>query len=161
MLTPHPPAIAGARARNRFLKLIGITGTRFSRRKRSDNSAPFFASITDAFFLPANRCIGIRDEGRCLHLHFRMIDVVNCGDRLRILCDDVAVDLSEQRMGFRSRPLPFELVRPRAASMAASTCWDADYRSKGRPRITDRPRRQRNLLISKVVKLASKSARLR
>jgi hypothetical protein len=45
--------------------------------------------------------------------------------------------------------------------MAASNCWDADYRSKGRPRITDRPRRQRNLLISKVVKLASKSARLR
>jgi hypothetical protein len=52
LLTPHPPAIAGARARNRFLKLIRITGTRFSRRKRIDNSAAFFASITDAFFSP-------------------------------------------------------------------------------------------------------------
>jgi len=49
LLTPHPPAIAGARARSRFLKLIEITGTRFSRRKRSDNSAAFFANITDAF----------------------------------------------------------------------------------------------------------------
>ena len=26
-LPPHPPAIAGAKARNPFLKLIGITGT--------------------------------------------------------------------------------------------------------------------------------------
>jgi hypothetical protein len=34
-----PSVIAGARARNRFLKLIGITGTRFSRRKKSDNSS--------------------------------------------------------------------------------------------------------------------------
>jgi hypothetical protein len=44
-----------SRGRNRFLKLIRITGTQFSRRKKSDNSAAFFASITDAFFLPANR----------------------------------------------------------------------------------------------------------
>ena len=28
---------SGARARNRFQKLIRITGTRFSRRKRKDN----------------------------------------------------------------------------------------------------------------------------
>src|SRR5207302_6520940 len=41
-LTPHPPAIAEARAKNRFRKLIRITGTRFSRRKRSDNSASTF-----------------------------------------------------------------------------------------------------------------------
>ena len=33
------------------------TGTQFSRRKKSDNSAAFFASITDAFFLPANRLV--------------------------------------------------------------------------------------------------------
>ena len=41
LLTPHPPAIAGARARNRFLKLIRTTGTRFLRRKGNDNSAAF------------------------------------------------------------------------------------------------------------------------
>ena len=36
------------RARNRFLKLIRTTGTRFSRIKRGGNSAAFFASITAA-----------------------------------------------------------------------------------------------------------------
>ena len=38
-------------------KAIRTTGTRFSPRKRSDNSAAFFASITDAFFAPANRLV--------------------------------------------------------------------------------------------------------
>ena len=33
----HPQAIAGVRARNRFLKHIRITGTRFTRKRRSDN----------------------------------------------------------------------------------------------------------------------------
>jgi hypothetical protein len=32
----HPLVIAGARGRNRFLKLIGIIGTRFSGRKKGD-----------------------------------------------------------------------------------------------------------------------------
>src|SRR6266480_4939059 len=39
LLTPY--LTAGARAKNRFLKLIGTTGTRFSRGKRNDNSAVF------------------------------------------------------------------------------------------------------------------------
>jgi hypothetical protein len=40
-LPPRPPAIVGAKARNRFLKPIGITGTRFSRRKNDDLSVSF------------------------------------------------------------------------------------------------------------------------
>jgi hypothetical protein len=36
-LLHRPPPIAGARARSRFLKPTGITGTSFSRRKKSDN----------------------------------------------------------------------------------------------------------------------------
>jgi hypothetical protein len=35
-LPPYLPVIAEARAKNRFLKLIRITGTRFSQRKESD-----------------------------------------------------------------------------------------------------------------------------
>ena len=42
LLTPHRPVTAEARARNRFLRLIRITGTRSSQRKRSDNSAAFW-----------------------------------------------------------------------------------------------------------------------
>jgi hypothetical protein len=34
LLTLHPPAIAEGRARNRLLKLIRTTGTRFSRRTK-------------------------------------------------------------------------------------------------------------------------------
>src|ERR1700757_3613225 len=53
-LPPYPPAIAGARARNRFLKLIRITGTRFSRRKINDKSAAFLpASLI--VLAPSNR----------------------------------------------------------------------------------------------------------
>jgi hypothetical protein len=44
-----PSGYSRARARNRFPKIIRTTGTRFSRRKRNDNLAAFFASITDHF----------------------------------------------------------------------------------------------------------------
>ena len=37
-LPTYPQVIVGAKAKNRFRKLIRITGTRFTRRKRNDNS---------------------------------------------------------------------------------------------------------------------------
>ena len=52
MLTAY--LIAGARAKNRFLKLIGITGTRFSRGKRNDNSAVAFASTDVKYLMTIN-----------------------------------------------------------------------------------------------------------
>jgi hypothetical protein len=33
-LPAHPQVIVGARAKNRFRKLIGITGTRFTRKRK-------------------------------------------------------------------------------------------------------------------------------
>src|ERR1700674_4710675 len=36
-LPTHLQVIVGARAKSRFRKLIGIIGTRFTRRRRSDN----------------------------------------------------------------------------------------------------------------------------
>src|ERR1700731_4624958 len=65
LLTPY--LTAGARARNRFLKLIGIIGARFSRGKRSDNSAIVFASTDvlplrqiDPFLLRCSRLLILR-----------------------------------------------------------------------------------------------------
>jgi hypothetical protein len=59
LLTPHPPTIAGARARNRFLKLIRTIGTRFSRRKRNDNLTPFLPASLIYFgsAKPTDACV--------------------------------------------------------------------------------------------------------
>jgi hypothetical protein len=53
LLTPY--LTVGARAKNRFLKLIGTTGTRFSRRKKSDNRQLLLPALMSA--APANRVI--------------------------------------------------------------------------------------------------------
>src|SRR4051812_7109856 len=48
LLKPCPPAIAGARARNRSLKLIRIIGTRFSPRKRNNKFGRAFSAASSA-----------------------------------------------------------------------------------------------------------------
>jgi hypothetical protein len=49
----------GARARNRFLKLIRKIGTRFSRRKRNDNLTPFLPASLIYFgsAKPTDACV--------------------------------------------------------------------------------------------------------